>query len=309
MNPLTVLVVGELNPDLVLSGYRAFPVPGKEVLVDDFLSTLGSASAICAVGLARLGARVAFLGKVGTDLWGRACTDALEEEGVDVSRVIRDPSLKTGVTVSITDRQDRALLTYPGSIIALRGSDVSTQAFEGFSHVHISSYFLQRGLRPDVRSVFARARRAGLTTSLDPGFDPAETWNRDLLQTLEEVDLFFPNEIELGAITGEADPFLALQSLQNGRTLTVAKLGAAGCAALDGGRLVRRAAYSVPSVETTGAGDSFNAGFLYGWLERRPLDECLRMAAACGALSTRRPGGTPGQPTLDEVQELIWRSS
>src|SRR5262245_31266060 len=197
-----ILVVGEINPDLVLQGAHAFPAPGKEVLVDDFVTVLGSASAICAMGLTRLGDAVAFVGKVGTDPWGAHCVETMAAAGIDVSHVVRDPALKTGVTVSITSPRDRSLVSFLGASAALRAADVGEGALRGARHLHVSSYFLQEGLRPGCRSLFARARAAGLTTSLDPGYDPSERWGRDLLETLTEVDIFLPNEREIRGVTG-----------------------------------------------------------------------------------------------------------
>lgn len=300
-----VLVVGELNVDIVLQGYHSFPEPGKEVLVDDCLMVLGSASAICAMGLLRLGNPVAFLGKVGDDSWGRFCVECLAGRGADVSRVVRDPGIKTGVTVAITSPRDRALVSFLGSIAALCADDVHDAAFAGFHHLHVSSYYLQERLRPGLRSLFARARRLGLTTSLDPGFDPSETWAPDLGETLREVDVFFPNEVELRGLTGTADPAAALRRLDNGHTRTVAKLGKGGAAILEGGQLVRVPAFPVEPLDTTGAGDSFNAGFLHAWLAGSSSLEALRLGAACGALSTRGLGGTARQPDLAEAQAFM----
>ena len=301
----SVLVVGEVNPDLILRGDQ-FPVAGKEVLVDDCVMTLGSASAICAMGLARLGDPVTFIGKVGADPWGDYCVDTMIAAGIDATTIVRDPALKTGVTVSITSARDRALVSYIGAIGALRAADVPDDAFLGARHLHVSSYFLQEGLRPGCRSLFARARAAGLTTSLDPGFDPSERWGGDLLETLSEVDLFFPNEVEIRAITRTGTVPDALRRLAGGRTRTVAKLGAQGCATLaDDGRVLSVPSYPVEAVDTTGAGDSFNAGFLHAWLARRPLEECLRWGAACGSLSTRGLGGTARQPGAEEAERLV----
>jgi sugar/nucleoside kinase (ribokinase family) len=301
----SVLVIGEINPDLVLRGDH-FPVPGKEVLVDDFVMTLGSASAICAMGLARLGDPVSFLGKVGADPWGAYCVDAMAAAGIDVSRIVHDPALKTGVTVSITSARDRALVSFIGAMGALRADDVDDDAFAGARHLHVSSYFLQEGLRPGCRSLFARAHAAGLSTSLDPGFDPSERWEGDLLGTLAEVDVFFPNEVEIRALTRTDAVPDALRRLAGGRTRTIAKLGAQGCATLaDDGRMLEAPSYSVEVVDTTGAGDSFDAGFLHAWLARRPLEECLRWGAACGSLSTRGLGGTARQPSAEEAERLL----
>jgi sugar/nucleoside kinase (ribokinase family) len=301
-----VLVAGELNVDLILQDYQAFPVPGKEVLVDDFVMTLGSASAICAMGLARLGVPIAFLSVVGDDPWGAYCTGVMRAAGIDVSRVVVDPSIKTGVTVSLTcTNRDRALVSYLGSIAALEGGAIGEDALRGFDHLHVSSYFLQQKLRPSLAAVFARAHAAGLSTSLDPGFDPAETWGADLKETLREVDLFFPNEVELRGITGTDDVGEALRQLGNGPTRTIAKLGPRGAAALVDGALVEVAAFPVEPVDTTGAGDSFDAGFLFAWLAGRPLGECLRWGSACGSLSTRGSGGTGHQADRAEAERLV----
>jgi sugar/nucleoside kinase (ribokinase family) len=301
-----VLVAGELNVDLILQGYEAFPVPGKEVLVDDFVMTLGSASAICAMGLARLDVPVAFLGVVGDDPWGAYCVETLRGRGIDVSRVAVDRAVKTGVTVSLTAAgRDRALVSYLGSIAALEGAAIPDAAFRGFDHLHVSSYFLQQRLRRSCADVFARARAAGLSTSLDPGFDPSERWESDLQDTLRAVDLFFPNEVELRGLTGTDDVQAGLTRLANGRTRTIAKLGARGAAALADGGLVEVPAFAVDAVDTTGAGDSFDAGFLRAWLADRPLVECLRWGAACGSLSARGPGGTGHQAVPAEVERLL----
>jgi sugar/nucleoside kinase (ribokinase family) len=300
-----VLCAGEINVDLVLQGYTEFPVPGKEVLVRDSQLVLGSATAIMAMGLARLGTPVAFVGRVGDDVWGRYCLEAMAARGIDLSRVIRGGTLKTGVTVSITHPGDRALVTFLGAISALTGADVPDAAMVGLDHVHASSFFFQDGLRPDFPDLFARARRAGLTTSLDTGFDPSQRWDGGLRDALRETDLFFPNEVELEALAGCADPAEGLRRLANGRTRVVAKLGKNGAMTLDGDELLHVPAYPVETVDTTGAGDSFNAGFLHRWLAGAPLVECLRLGAACGALSTLGLGGTATQPTLEEAEALI----
>ena len=300
-----VLVAGELNVDIILQGYRTFPEPGKEVLVDDFVMVLGSASAICAMGLARLGNPVSFLGKVGDDPWGAYCVEALTGRGIDVTRVVRDPAIKTGVTVAITSPRDRALVSFLGSINALTPEDLPLQAFAGFDHLHISSFFLQDRLGPGCARVFARAREAGLTTSLDPGFDPSEGWDSGLRGTLEQVDVFFPNEVELRGLSRCDDPSEGLRRLDNRHTLVVAKLGADGAMALDGGRPIHVPAFEVSPLDTTGAGDSFNSGFLHAWLRTAPLRDCLRLGSACGALSTRGLGGTARQPTLEEAEALM----
>jgi sugar/nucleoside kinase (ribokinase family) len=300
-----VLVAGEINADLLLIGYKMFPQPGREVLVEDSQMALGSASAICAMGLARLGTPVSFVGVVGNDVWGEYCLSALRARGIDLSAVRVDNTVKTGMTVSISAAVDRALVTYPGASTALRAEDITDEMLRNADHVHVSSFFLQAGLRPGCRELFARASRLGLTTSLDPGFDPATTWGADLQDVLIQTDVFLPNAVELEAITKQKSVPEALRTLENGRTLTIAKLGAHGAVARSAGELHAAPAFCVDTVETTGAGDSFNAGFLHAWLRGDVLDSALKMGCACGALSTQGVGGTAGQPTFAQAKSLI----
>jgi sugar/nucleoside kinase (ribokinase family) len=302
---VNVLVAGELNPDLIMRDCRIFPSPGKEVQVNDLELSLGSSSAICAVGLARLGDSVSFTATVGNDFYGEYCVDTLRRAGVDVSGVRRRDDLKTGITVSITSDKDRALVTYPGAITALRSDDLPDAVFANQDHFHVSSWFLQDGLRPGLKNRFAAARKAGLTTSLDSGYDPSETWSEDLLDTLDEVDVFLPNESEILGITGCRTVNDAIRKLDNGRLLVVVKLGAEGCVACHQGELIRVQAFPIEVIDTTGAGDSFNAGFLHTWLRGETVSSCLRFATACGALSTRGLGGTATQPNEEEVQRYL----
>jgi sugar/nucleoside kinase (ribokinase family) len=145
----------------------------------------------------------------------------------------------------------------------------------------------------------------GLTTSLDPGYDPSERWEADIAQTLLQADVFLPNEVELAALGGSTDPVVALERLQNGRTLTVAKLGREGCLTLHNGRPLHVPAHPVTPLDTTGAGDSFNAGFLHSWLHGRTIEAAMRFGAVCGALSTLGVGGTAAQPDASQVESYL----
>jgi sugar/nucleoside kinase (ribokinase family) len=305
-----VVIIGELNVDLIMTGCSRWPTLGAEVNVDGFTMTLGSSSAICAVGLARLGRPVSFVGLVGADPWGDYCISVLEAEGVDISGVTRDPDVPTGVTVSLTSAAGRGLVTYPGATAALTPARLPDHLFAGHvragrRHLHVSSFFLQSGMRDSWHAIVGRARSAGWTVSLDSGCDPEDAWRDDVRALVALVDVFLPNDVELAGITGCADPATALAALENGHTRTIVKLGAAGCMTLVDGRPLIVAPPPVVAVDTTGAGDSFNAGFLHAWLDDRPLDECLRSGVACGALSTRAPGGTTAQPAAEELAHSL----
>nr|WP_225737644.1 carbohydrate kinase family protein [Dyella acidiphila] len=299
------MVIGEINVDFVFKGCHAAPTLGREVLADDFVMTPGSSAMICAMGLARLGNPVSFHGKLGTDASGTFCLQALRDAGIDVASLKPDGALRTGVTASLSTAQDRALVTFAGAMAELRADDIDDRWLSHADHLHVSSYYLQQGLRPGCRQLLARATVAGLTTSLDPGFDPAQQWETDLLDTLQAVDIFLPNEEELLAITRRRDLHDALQTIQNGRTQTVVKRGRQGCASLHDGSLIEVTAYAVEAIDSTGAGDSFDAGFLHAWLREQPWQECMRWGSACGSLSTRGVGGTTRQATAEEALALM----
>ncbi|WP_430388752.1 carbohydrate kinase family protein [Dyella sp. 20L07] len=304
MKPL--LVAGEINVDLVFSGCDRLPEFGGEVLAAGFRQGPGSSSMICAMGLARLGHSVAFVGMTGCDGWGDYCVDAMRDAGIDIAPIMRDASLQTGVTVALSAQHDRALVTYAGAIGALREEDIGDDLLSRAGHLHVSSYYLQDSLRPGLASLFARARAAGLTVSLDPGFDPQQRWGDTLPALLPWVDVFLPNEREACAISGKSDPVDALRALDNGHTQIVVKLGGEGCIALQNdGSLLAVPAHPVTVVDSTGAGDSFDAGFLHAWRLGLPLRDCLRWGSACGSLSTRGMGGTTCQGNELEVRALL----
>jgi sugar/nucleoside kinase (ribokinase family) len=303
--PARILVIGEINVDFVFKGCHAAPTLGKEVLADDFVMTPGSSAMICAMGLARLGNPVTFHGKLGTDASGKFCLQALHDASIDVATLHPDSVLRTGVTASLSTAKDRALVTFPGAMAELRADEIQDSWLEKADHLHVSSYYLQRGLRPGCRQLFARAAEAGLTTSLDPGFDPEQRWENDLLDTLREVDIFLPNEEELLAITGCSAIKDALMAVQNGRTRTIVKRGRRGCTSLQEDQWINVPAYAVDAIDSTGAGDSFDAGFLHAWLREMPWLDCMRWGSACGSLSTRGIGGTARQATADEALALM----
>ena len=296
-----VVVVGELNADLILTG-EVSPVFGQaEKLVDDATLTLGSSSAIFACGLARLGLRVAFVGKIGDDEFGRFVKRALEARGVYTGGVIIDSGVKTGLSVILSRGNDRAILTHLGSIAALRYQEINPDLFNQARHLHLGSYFLLNALKPDIPRLFDMVRARGLTVSLDTNYDPAGAWNDGLGQVLTRTDVFLPNETELRAISGVSGLETGLRVLADRGLLVAAKLGPQGAIARYRNKTVRAGSIPVDVVDTTGAGDSFDAGFVYGYLAGWELERTLRLACVGGALSTRAAGGTDAQPTLAEA--------
>src|SRR5512138_822060 len=201
--PFDLIVVGEINPDLILRG-DVIPAFGQvEQLIDDATLTIGSSSAIFACGAARLGLRVAFIGKVGDDEFGRFMLRELAQHGIDISGVVIDPTTPTGLSVILSRPIDRAILTHLGSIAALRFAEIDLSLLSHARHLHLGSYYLLDALRPDVPRLFDEAKARGLSISIDTNYDPTEQWAGGLHETLQRVDVFLPNETELLAITHE----------------------------------------------------------------------------------------------------------
>jgi len=301
MKDIDVLVVGELNVDLILT-VGVTPGYGQaEKLVDDATLTLGSSSAIFACGAAQLGLKVAFIGKVGDDDFGRVVLRSLAERGVNTSGVVVDPDIKTGLSVILSRPDDRAILTHLGSIAALHYDEIDQSLLGRACHMHLGSFFLLDSLRPDVAKLFTEAHRQGLTTSLDTNYDPTEQWDGGLSEVLAHTDVFMPNEPELHAISGDANLESALVQMANNGPTVAVKLGPEGGIARQNDEIVRASSIPVDVVDTTGAGDSFGTGFVYGYLAGWDLEKSLQLGCVCGSLSTRAAGGTTAQATLDEA--------
>jgi sugar/nucleoside kinase (ribokinase family) len=302
MRPFDILVAGEINPDLILSG-DVEPIFGQvEKRVDSADLTIGSSSAIFACGAARLGLHVAFIGVCGEDVFGRFMLAEMQGRQVIDPRIVRSDG-RTGMSASGA-AADRAILTYPGLIAALRAEDVSDSLISQARHLHVASYFLQDNLRPGLEDLFKRAHALGLSTSLDTNYDPSEKWS-GFDELLPLVDVFLPNEREALSLTRKETIDEALEQLSHSSKAVAIKQGAQGALARAAGEQARVPSIPVQVVDTVGAGDSFDAGFLYGWLNDWSLERSLRLACVCGALSTQKPGGTHGQPTLEEAMQYV----
>jgi sugar/nucleoside kinase (ribokinase family) len=304
-----IIVIGELNVDLVASGLHSEPKLGKEILAADFRIALGSASAIFACGAARLGHAITFISKVGVDDFGRFCLNALQQVDISTANVLQSQESTTGVTIVLSTREDRALVTCLGAIAELRYSEIQAPLFQGHRHLHLTSYFLQHALRPDFLAIIRQAKQNGLTVSFDPNSDPSQAWGNDIWRIFAEVDIVFLNEVEALAITQRAKLPDAVNILEKATVCLVVKLGSKGAIGAQNGEKILVPGFKVQAIDTTGAGDTFAAGFVHGRLLGRGMAECLLLGNAAGALSTRGPGGTAGQvdqATLDKfVRENV----
>jgi sugar/nucleoside kinase (ribokinase family) len=308
---LDLLVLGDVNPDLVLSDATMAVAFGQaETLVQDAELTIGGSGAIMACAAARLGLRTALAGLVGDDEFGAFMRRELSGRGVDVSGVITDPDVRTGLTVVLARPDDRAILTFPGAIAAMSAAHVDAGLLARARHVHVASFFLQTALAPGLADILGAARAGGGTTSVDPNWDPAGNWDGGVRELLPHVDILLPNAVEACRIADVGDVEAAATQLAGAGPLVAVKLGADGALAVPAGaggdpvvRVPAPRGVATP-VDAVGAGDTFDAGLLAGLLAGEPLEKALGLACASGTLSMRAAGGTRGQPTLAEVRAI-----
>jgi len=300
-----VVIVGELNVDLILEQVNDLPALEKERIAEDMTFTMGSSSAILAANAGALGMSVGFVGRIGSDTFGDYMRDSLAERGVDTSCILETSDAATGLTAIFTFREERGMLTYPGAMNDLTIDDVPWDYLEQAQHLHLSSYYMQPGLRPDCPELFRRAKEIGLSTSFDTNWDPDEEWGDDVLDVLDHVDVFFPNDEEARLISGESDLDRALTVLADRATTVVATCGIDGIRARRGDDTISLPALPVTPVDAVGAGDSFNAGFLKQYAENKPLDDCLRHGMVTGAFSTLAPGGTSAFDDMAAFKQFV----
>ncbi len=305
--PLDISLVGETNLDLILYGLPEEMPVEREILGSGFDMTLGGSSSILAHNLAVLGARVGFVSEVGDDAMGSIANGYLEESGVNLAQFRRKVGAKTGVTILLPHGNKRHILTYAGVMSELRIDDLDLAYLTSARHFHLSSLFLQTGLHAGLPLLFDHLRSAGLTVSLDTNDDPSGTWRGVLDLLLDRIDILLPNEDELLQIAGAATAEEALDKLAPRIPLIVVKCGSRGALVQRGRERHWIQPLVVEPVDTIGAGDSFNAGFLNAWLRG---DDPISAAAAgnlTGALSTLRPGGVAALRDVSLRNEFLGR--
>jgi sugar/nucleoside kinase (ribokinase family) len=299
-----VIVVGNIYCDFIFLGLATPPVLGEERRTERFALACGGGGFITTAGLARLGVRAAVRTFVGRDLLGQFQLESLRRERVDTSQVARHPRLSSGLTVAFSTGADRGFLTFPGCATdaGRRVGAGALSALRRAHHVHFA------GMMPPFRDrlrLLDRLAAAHITTSLDIGWNPARYRDPDFREIIRRMVIFLPSWRDAEWVTGRTMPEDAVRTLGELVPVPVIKLGAEGSIGMEDGRIVRVPAPSVTPLDTTGAGDAFNAGFLWAYLRGEPLDRCLLAGNICGALSTRAPGGTEAFPRLSVLRAAL----
>lgn len=301
-----VSIVGDFNLDLLLEGLPETMPVERELIASGFCITLGGSAAIAAHNLAALGLVVGFSAMAAKDDFSQVARSILREQGVDLSRMRDgDGSAGTGVTVLLNHGPTRHILSYLGVTGELRADHLDLDYLCSARHFHLSSLYLLKGLHKELPGLFRAIKLRGLTLSLDTNDDPEDRWSGVLDELLPLIDILLPNERELQRITG-TDSLEAALDIASGKVpLTVVKRGGKGAIVQQGKHRQAIAPVTVTPRDAIGAGDSFNAGFLAGYVRGLPVAECAAMGNVAGTVSTLKAGGVEAFRDKDWLAKAI----
>lgn len=304
MKKYDAVVIGDANIDLVVVGCNEMPAPGEEVFVDQMQVHVGGGAALFTLSLAKLGLKVAFNGVLGKDGDGQYILDEFKKYGVDTQYIRMSERHHTGVSIALNPDKDRSFITYMGTNKEIDLQQLDMRSVDLGRHVHLTGY---RGRRnhEDFLATVIKLKSMGVTLSCDVGWDDTGEWYEGIYELMRTIDVFFMNESEALHYTRCSNEADGIALLRQHSSHFVMKLSSKGALACIDGKVTYRSGFKVDAVDTTGAGDAFNAGYMFGFLSNKPVDECLLYGNACGAFSVTNYGGSTGIPDIRTLQEYI----
>ena len=284
-----LICAGEAFDDLVFVGLDRLPALGEEIKTDRFTSTIGGGAVITAVTAARLGMKTTIVSALSDAAAGR-----LKTERVRVTN-LRQKGEPHALTAALSTGSDRAFVTFNGvntrldaRLAAMMPRFATAASARSHQHVHLCFYPHDCG---QWTRILRRLRQRGITTSWDFGWNEPLTRDRGLTGLIDALDFVFVNELEARLYAGAATLEAAIPHWRQRHAITIVKVGEAGSIWLAPDRDIQVEAPRVQAVDTTGAGDAFNGGFLVAWMHGRPARQCLALGNRAGARSTRQAGG------------------
>ncbi len=294
---IDVACMGILVADVFGRPIDEWPTRGRLSLVDEMGIGIGGCAANTGIGLAKLGGKVAVVGRVGNDGFGAFVRQTLEESGVDTSAIVSDPEAGTsGTMVMVHGDGERSFIHYMGASTRVLPSDMPDDILARAKVVHIAGTLVMPGFDGGpAAEVLRRAKQAGATTCLDTVWDPTGRWMELVGPMLPHSDIFLPSISEAVELTGEIEPpAIAEKLIAAGPSIVGLKQGEHGCYIRTPDDELSLPAFDIEPIDGTGAGDAFVAGFLRGYLEGWPLEQIGRFASAAGAMATLAMGTTGG---------------
>ena len=304
------LVIGDLNIDLVLNELKDFPELGKEIIAGSHFLDVGGSGGIFSTVLSSLGVNTYIISKVGDDFFGKFLINELKSYGVNINKLIIEDNKETGITINLSYREDKYQISSLNLVNSLSLGEIIFKNIKDIGHVHFTSYYMMSSLKKDYVKLINDIKKnyPGITFSLDTNDDPEDRWGDEIYKILNNIDIFLANKKEALKISKETNIKNALNKLSNEVKTVVIKLGSEGYIAKD-----RDSYYSNDSLDllninfkdSTGAGDNFDAGFIYGYINGLGTEKSLKIANVVGAKSVEYPGGVGSEEKFLELRKLI----
>jgi sugar/nucleoside kinase (ribokinase family) len=294
-----LLVAGRPTVDLMFSRLHEWPALGRDVESDGFGVCAGTSFNTPAAAN-RLGLRVAYVATIGDDRWSRMIGEEFAREGLPTDYLEVEDRPLPAVSVALNLDEDRGFVTHWGADgdydgrLRGRARDVAKSVAARHLHAYVD----------EDADLELTARDRGMTISLDSWGGPGWSSRRSLRELLAHADVLFANEAEVAAMTGEDESERGLERLAAECSCVVMKRGRLGAVGLANGRMAAAAADPIEVVDSTGAGDSFNAGFLVGWLSGLGLEPSLTLGVICGSRAAGDYGGYRGCPREPELRAI-----
>lgn len=300
-----VFIYGDINIDIIIPGVDQFPLPGQEKVVDEMDTYIGGGAALTAMGLGKLGVNTVFKGRVGNDCYGNYIRAELEKNRIDCSLLEVSKENKTGISLSFTNEKDRCFLTSRGTNLELNLKEITREDIKNAAHIHMTGYDGRKRHEEYARILQIISEEGNTTVSFDVGWDDSEEWYEGILELIPYIDVLFMNETEVLHYTRQETVEEAMEVIRGKCKIAVIKMGKKGSIAITKDSTYTAGSFPVKAVDTTGAGDSFNAGFIYGFLKKASMNQCLQYANACGAMSVTAYGGNTAFPEETKLIEFI----
>ena len=301
------LVIGDLNVDLVLNELKDFPELGKEIIAGNHFLDIGGSGGIFSAVLSGLGINTYIISKIGNDFFGNFLVEKLKSYGVEISQLIIKDNNETGVTINLSYKSDKYQISSLDLVGSLSLGEIMFKKIKDIGHVHFTSYYMMNNLKNDYTKLISDIKRSykNITFSLDTNDDPEDKWGTEIYKILNNIDIFLVNKKEALKITKKSNVKDALKKLSKEVKTAVIKLGSQGYIAKDSENYYQGDSLSMNFKDSTGAGDNFDAGFIYGFINNFVVEKSLRVANICGAKSTGYLGGVGNKEKFSELKELI----
>lgn len=301
------LVIGDLNVDLIVTGINRSLEIGSEVIAHRHFLDIGGSGGIFTAALSELGIKTYIISKISNDFLGNFLVKELIKHKAGIDKIIVEKDKDTGITISLSYIEDKIMISSLEMRKKFNFNEISLEGLENIKHVHFSSYYMMEGLQKDYLKIisFVKKRFKYVTFSIDTNDDPSNNWGDEIYNILPHIDIFFVNKKESLMITKKSNIDDALEKLGKLANTVVIKLGSNGCVAQDNGNIYRAVAMNANFKDSTGAGDNFDAGFIYGFLNNLGPKRSLIIGNICGSKSVEFLGGAGTRDKFNKINSLI----